>query len=89
MVLFVGIYGYFVRILGYFAGKFGYFTAICYRPRQSLAVCRILYPSTTASRLVLSSNTDAEKPFVRVDIDLGRAVAAKSTYPRYVDDSQL
>ncbi len=33
--------------------------------------------------------TSAEHPFVTLDIDLGVAEAAKSTYPRYVDDSTL
>ncbi len=38
--------------------------------------------------LVLGTTND-EAPFVTLDLDLDEAVAAKSTYPRYVDDSAL
>ncbi|MCY3778752.1 MAG: carbon-nitrogen hydrolase family protein [Chloroflexi bacterium] len=37
---------------------------------------------------VLATTSD-EEPFVTVDLDLTAAEAAKSTYPRYVDDSPL
>lgn len=35
------------------------------------------------------ARTSDEAPFVTIDIDLSLADAAKSTYPRYVDDSPL
>ena len=35
------------------------------------------------------ATTSAEQAFVTLDLDLGVAEAAKSTYPRYVDDSAL
>ena len=35
------------------------------------------------------ATTDADSPFVTLELDLARADAAKSTYPRYVDDSPL
>lgn len=38
---------------------------------------------------VVLATTNGEKPFVTVDLDLTLADAAKSTYPRYVDDSPL
>ena len=37
---------------------------------------------------VLATTSD-EEPFITVDLDLDAAEAAKSTYPRYVDDSPL
>ena len=37
---------------------------------------------------VLATTSD-DAPFVTLDLDLGAAVAAKATYPRYVDDSPL
>lgn len=37
---------------------------------------------------VLATTSDAE-PFVTLELDLGEAERAKSTYPRYVDDSRL
>jgi len=33
--------------------------------------------------------TSPDQPFVTLDLDLRLAKAAKSTYPRYVDDSPL
>ena len=38
---------------------------------------------------VALATTDAHQPFVTLDLDLALAEAAKSTYPRYVDDSPL
>lgn len=38
--------------------------------------------------LVLAT-TSAEQPFVTLDLDLDKAEVAKSTYPRYVEDSPL
>ena len=35
------------------------------------------------------ATTDADAPFVTLELDLARADAAKATYPRYVDDSPL
>ena len=37
---------------------------------------------------VLATTSEAE-PFITLELDLGAAERAKSTYPRYVDDSQL
>ena len=38
--------------------------------------------------LVLAT-TNAKQPFVTFDLDLEKAEVAKSTYPRYVEDSPL
>lgn len=35
------------------------------------------------------ATTSAEAPFVTIDLDLSEADRAKSTYPRYVDDSSI
>ena len=35
------------------------------------------------------ATTDADQPFLTLELDPGRADAAKATYPRYVDDSPL
>ncbi|MYE27793.1 MAG: hypothetical protein F4X87_11395 [Chloroflexi bacterium] len=38
---------------------------------------------------VVLALTDADRPFITLDLDLARAESAKSAYPRYVDDSPL
>ena len=38
---------------------------------------------------VVLAVTDADHPFITLDLDLAQAESAKSAYPRYVDDSPL
>ncbi len=38
---------------------------------------------------VVLASTSTENPFVTLDLDLAQADQAKSTYPRYVDDSHI
>ena len=38
---------------------------------------------------VVLAVTDADHPFITLDLDLAQAESAKSAYPRYVDDQPL